>query len=202
MVVYEVDPVTAGDIRARVYNGAAMLGSGNLTTLEGVAALEPRVLPAVEASSDRFVVAISQQATPVNANAYVSTYCFDGDNIRLAEPHRTLDVSAAYSDGVRLASVAGSGGGAASHDFMITWTNRIAPATFGTIQGAHYQAKSTCCASDIVINAVTNVDDMLAVITGWGACLVPTVCPADVNGDATVNVDDLLAVISGWGPCP
>jgi hypothetical protein len=48
-----------------------------------------------------------------------------------------------------------------------------------------------------------NVDDLLTVILGWGACPpLPLSCPADVaplNGDGQVNVDDLIAVILNWG---
>jgi len=54
-------------------------------------------------------------------------------------------------------------------------------------------------------NAVVNVDDLLAVINGWGICANPNNCPADIaplGGNDVVNVDDLLAVINGWGNCP
>jgi sugar lactone lactonase YvrE len=48
-----------------------------------------------------------------------------------------------------------------------------------------------------------NVQDLLAVISGWGACASPCPpnCAADVNHDCAVNVQDLLAVINNWGPC-
>lgn len=56
-------------------------------------------------------------------------------------------------------------------------------------------------------NGAINVDDMLAVITHWGACPLP--CPpsclgdiAPPGGNCAVNVDDLLFVITHWGPCP
>jgi hypothetical protein len=46
------------------------------------------------------------------------------------------------------------------------------------------------------------VDDMLAVIAGWGACPAsPQPCPVDTNLDGLVDVNDLLAVITNWGPC-
>jgi len=53
-----------------------------------------------------------------------------------------------------------------------------------------------------------NVNDLLAVITSWGACPVPCPprCAADIApipaGDCAVNVNDLLAVITSWGACP
>jgi len=68
----------------------------------------------------------------------------------------------------------------------------------------------TSCAADIapnngVGNGTVDVEDLLAVISAWGACPNSNDCPADVappGGDDTVNVSDLLAVISGWGACP
>jgi len=71
------------------------------------------------------------------------------------------------------------------------------------------------CLPDIVPlpsgNGLVNVDDLLAVINGWGNCANPNLCPADIAppglaggtvGNDVVNVDDLLAVINGWGICP
>jgi hypothetical protein len=54
------------------------------------------------------------------------------------------------------------------------------------------------CEDDINADGVVNVNDLLAVISRWGAC----VCMEDINGDALVNVDDLLLVIQDWGTCP
>ena len=201
MVVFEGNPLCAADIEARVLNGAAVLETANLTTLENIATGQPRVLPTVDATADRFVVACSQQVTPLNADVHISTYCVLNGSIHIAEQHRSLDISAAYSDGVRLASVQGSGGAPSSGDFMVSWANRGSPATFGSIAAALYRAPTTCCLTDIVVNGRTDVDDLLLVITAWGPCANPSICPADVNGDLVVNVDDLLAVISGWGQC-
>ena len=46
---------------------------------------------------------------------------------------------------------------------------------------------------------VVNIDDLLAVITNWGA-LGPN--PGDANHNGITNIDDLLAVINSWGRCP
>ena len=54
------------------------------------------------------------------------------------------------------------------------------------------------CEDDINADGTVNVNDLLAVITSWGAC----VCMEDINGDALVNVEDLLLVIQDWGTCP
>jgi hypothetical protein len=67
------------------------------------------------------------------------------------------------------------------------------------------------CLADIVTSGgsanVVDIDDLLAVISGWGPCPAPPApCPANIattGASATVvDIDDLLAVISAWGPCP
>jgi hypothetical protein len=64
------------------------------------------------------------------------------------------------------------------------------------------------CVADIAPhpgNGQVDVDDLVAVITGWGPCPMFDVCPPDVapapSGNNVVNVDDLIAVIMAWGPC-
>ncbi len=62
------------------------------------------------------------------------------------------------------------------------------------------------CPADITGNGFIDVDDLLAVINGWGKCAGP--CPpcapdiAPPAGNCNVDVDDLLAVINAWGSCP
>ena len=62
------------------------------------------------------------------------------------------------------------------------------------------------CSGDVDGSGAVNVNDLLAVITSWGACPLPCPphCPADVaptGGDCEVGVNDLLTVITHWGPC-
>ncbi len=57
---------------------------------------------------------------------------------------------------------------------------------------------------DATLDGVVDVDDIIAVIIGWGACGSPLVpCAADVapqpEGDGQINVDDLIMVILNWG---
>jgi hypothetical protein len=55
-------------------------------------------------------------------------------------------------------------------------------------------------AGDVNGDAVVNIDDLLGVINGWGACPAnPPLCAADITGNGTVDIDDLLAVINNWG---
>ncbi len=76
------------------------------------------------------------------------------------------------------------------------------PVVRGGIAGS--QQCAALCASDVIADGFTNVDDLLAVVNHWGFCVTcpPTFCTGDVNQDCWINVDDLLAVINGWGPCP
>ncbi len=46
---------------------------------------------------------------------------------------------------------------------------------------------------DVNIDGRVNVDDLLQVITSWGACVPNAGCSADLNADDTVNVNDLLS---------
>jgi hypothetical protein len=62
----------------------------------------------------------------------------------------------------------------------------------------------TSCWSDIDGDQAIEVDDLVAVILGWGQ-VGPPRPEADVaplpNGDCTVNVDDLVEVVLTWGEC-
>jgi hypothetical protein len=57
--------------------------------------------------------------------------------------------------------------------------------------------------ADINNDGSVDADDLLAVITQWGACSPsPLLCPADIapaGGDGSVGVNDLLKVIAMWG---
>jgi hypothetical protein len=56
------------------------------------------------------------------------------------------------------------------------------------------------CAADTNGSGAVDVDDLVAVILGWGPC--GATCDADVNDSGAVDVDDLVAVILAWGACP
>jgi hypothetical protein len=59
------------------------------------------------------------------------------------------------------------------------------------------------CAADTDGSGSVDVDDLVAVILGWGGCPAPPAsCPADVDDSGSVDVDDLIAVILAWGACP
>jgi hypothetical protein len=54
------------------------------------------------------------------------------------------------------------------------------------------------CRADTNGDRVVDVDDLLALILGWGDC-TPAI---DVNNDGAVDVDDLVELILQWGGCP
>ena len=76
------------------------------------------------------------------------------------------------------------------------------------------RVRSACSVADIAPapsgDGSVDVNDLLAVITTWGACPLPCpgagTCPADIApapiGNCSVDVNDLLAVITNWGACP
>jgi T5SS/PEP-CTERM-associated repeat protein len=58
--------------------------------------------------------------------------------------------------------------------------------------------------ADVTRDDEIDVDDLVAVIVGWGDCAgpLPPCTSADVTNDSEVDVDDLIAVILHWGACP
>ena len=52
------------------------------------------------------------------------------------------------------------------------------------------------CPADTNFDGEVDVEDLTAVILGWGGS-----GSADVNNDGTVDVQDLTEVILAWGPC-
>jgi hypothetical protein len=61
-----------------------------------------------------------------------------------------------------------------------------------------------CHQADFDNNNTIDIDDLVTVITAWGAC--PGACPAYCAGDSThncvVDIDDLVMIITEWGACP
>jgi hypothetical protein len=59
------------------------------------------------------------------------------------------------------------------------------------------------CDADVTGDNQVDVDDLIAVILGWGACPAPPApCAPDIDHSGAIDVDDLIAVILGWGSCP
>lgn len=73
----------------------------------------------------------------------------------------------------------------------------------GAVMNAVQIRKIVAVTGDTNGDGFVNVDDLLAVINGWGPCPTPPAgCPADVapeGGNGQVDVDDLLSVINNWG---
>jgi hypothetical protein len=63
--------------------------------------------------------------------------------------------------------------------------------------GVYFNETALACPSDVDGSGTVDVDDLLAIISGWGSSN-PVL---DINGSGTVDVDDLLMLISAWGPC-
>ena len=58
--------------------------------------------------------------------------------------------------------------------------------------------ESEPCPGDTNGSEAVDVTDLLAVLSGWGACIA---CDADIDQNGVVDIADLLAVIQGWGAC-
>ena len=56
----------------------------------------------------------------------------------------------------------------------------------------------SACPADLSGDGNVDIDDLFAILAGWGAC---NDCPEDLNDDGMVNIDDLFAVLAQWGPC-
>ncbi|MDG2423110.1 MAG: hypothetical protein P8M22_03940 [Phycisphaerales bacterium] len=54
------------------------------------------------------------------------------------------------------------------------------------------------CDGDVDADSFIGIDDLLAVINAWGACVG---CAEDVDGDGVVDISDLLTVLKNWGWC-
>ena len=70
--------------------------------------------------------------------------------------------------------------------------NRVKGA-IDAVQMISVDCETVPCPSDLSGDGIVNVEDLLAVIAGWGGP------GGDANGDGTTNVDDLLQVIGDWG---
>jgi len=70
--------------------------------------------------------------------------------------------------------------------------------------GAYEAHAATTCCGDVNGNGFVNVDDLLAVINGWGGSGIADIAFGSSNcgPNGVVNVDDLLLVINSWGACP
>jgi hypothetical protein len=64
------------------------------------------------------------------------------------------------------------------------------------------------CHGDVNNSGAVDVDDLIAVVLGWGGCAgcPPAHCPTDIapipDGNCATDVDDLIAIILAWGDCP
>ncbi len=198
MVVYEEDPTGLGDIYSRVFDGTLIQAAANLTALEGVQTAANRRMPSIDSDGQRQVVAIAQQFSANDWDPYVSTYCLDGSTIRVAEQHRNLDYTGSDTANTNVACAHATAG--FYRETMLTFDTVSTISGVGTIEGAFYLAKSSCCISDVNDDGTTNVTDLLQVIADWSSFDLDAL--GDVNGDLQINVSDLLAVIAAWGACP
>ncbi len=79
--------------------------------------------------------------------------------------------------------------------------------TLGSTTGNPCDQPLPSCAADVSVSGAVDVDDLIAVILGWGqnnpnGPRPPADCAPLPNGNCLVDVDDLIQVILSWGACP
>ncbi|MFK7959312.1 MAG: hypothetical protein AB8G96_02210 [Phycisphaerales bacterium] len=57
----------------------------------------------------------------------------------------------------------------------------------------------TCCGGDVTADGVTNFDDLVQVLSAWGACPPIVDCPIDLDDDGIVGFTDITFVLSFFG---
>lgn len=96
----------------------------------------------------------------------------------------------------------GSGGADALRDLVISPADMIAiefisETTWSCFAGLDVQI--VVCPADVNGDGWVDIDDLFAVLGGWGPC---DGCPEDVNYDGVVDIDDVFEILAAWGPCP
>lgn len=105
-------------------------------------------------------------------------------------------------------TIDGGGGTSAGGDFVLSGT--IGQPDAGSLMtgggfelaGGFWPGSNgigSACPADLNFDEVVNIDDLFAVLAGWGPC---DDCIEDINDDGVVDIDDLFAVLAEWGPCP
>jgi hypothetical protein len=137
-------------------------------------------------SNDSFVA--------VNPSPTSQDFALDDDNPNGSDPMRTLVVTYDFQPGqeYEIEPTANLTCEGAAGDPAVAWD---AAYTFTVVSQ---------CYADVNGSGVVDVDDLVAVILGWGACASPpAACPTDVVplpcGNGIADVDDLIAVILSWG---
>jgi acetyl esterase/lipase len=126
--------------------------------------------------------------------------------VDLADPpfhiaHGTVDNVVPQNQSTRLANALASEG--VSHAYVPVvggghGTNFPPSITHATV--AHFMHTLRHAPGDLNNDGFVSVDDLLAVINGWGPCVpAPNFCAAEATGDTQVNIDDVLIVINNWG---
>ncbi len=70
----------------------------------------------------------------------------------------------------------------------------------GTWRGAGSDCGAVrCCPGDVRPDGRVDLEDVLAVLSDWGACSPAVPCPADLDGDDAVGTRDLLVVLAAFG---
>jgi len=134
----------------------------------------------------------SNVAGPVSGAGYLFR-SIDGGLVQLAE----------LQDSTGAAGYALGAGVALDGDIMILGSTGATVDT--TIQAGvllGWDVGSTPgCPTDVNMDAQTDVQDLLDILTSWGTCTEDDGCSEDLDGDSDIDLDDLAVLIISWGAC-
>ena len=135
----------------------------------------------------------------VNATGPDGEYGTEDDNLRLRANSLCIDTGDASLLPPDALDIDGDGDTREPLPIDLDGLPRVVNAT---VDRGAYEFQTAPCSADIDGSGTVGVNDLLAIILGWGQCPNGHQCHADLNLDSAVGVDDLLMVISGWGQCP
>ncbi len=72
----------------------------------------------------------------------------------------------------------------------------------GALELVDFSGPAVSCPADFDGSGTVDFDDLLSVLSSFGACPVGPGCPGDATLDGAVDFDDLLTVLSAFGDCP
>jgi hypothetical protein len=145
------------------------------------------------------VVAIQNQSSPVGAT-YVNGQHWDDTLFAVPEGTRTALVTVNYQlnskefiEHLRDDNTTNNHGDVA-YNLWVQY-GMSSPVVIDSMEMAYFHP------ADVNEDGVIDVNDLLTVVGGWGACPPSGPCDGDVTGDGLVDVNDLLAVVGAWGSC-
>lgn len=203
MVAYQRNFGTDWDIVASILDGATVIDTVNLSTLESTWFLQDQAQPSVDTDGQHFLVGYLEQysSSTTDYDIYVSDFHLTGNSLGLTQAHMNLAYTSYFEGTVRLASAQGSGG--PNKRFMATWYKALSStncdvlgALVDTLEGG---TKSPFCFGDGSSGACPCSNTGAAghgcrnSVNAAGALLSLSGAPSTVNDTAVLTVSSAPA---------